>query len=81
MDREDIEKRIGHLREELEYHNYRYYVLDDPAVTDREYDDLMRELTRLETEHRNSRTPHHRRSGWGRDPSMPSPRSPHSIPC
>ncbi len=51
MNREDVERRIGHLRKELEYHNHRYYVLDDPAVTDREYDDLMRELTRLETEH------------------------------
>ena len=51
MDREGIEKRIRHLREELNHHNYRYYVLDDPAVTDREYDDLMRELVRLETEH------------------------------
>jgi DNA ligase (NAD+) len=51
MNREDVEKRIGHLRKELNYHNYRYYVLDNPAVTDREYDDLMRELTLLETEH------------------------------
>lgn len=51
MDKEEIGKRIEHLRKELEYHNYRYYVLDDPAVTDREYDTLMRELTVLETEH------------------------------
>jgi len=39
------------LREQLEYHNYRYYVLDDPQVPDVEYDRLLRELESLESEH------------------------------
>ncbi|MFQ5737370.1 MAG: NAD-dependent DNA ligase LigA [Acidobacteriota bacterium] len=43
--------RIGKLRKELEYHNYRYYVLDDPAVSDQEYDRLFRELLELEQEY------------------------------
>jgi DNA ligase (NAD+) len=43
--------RIEELRELLEYHNYRYYVLDAPEVADEEYDRLLRELVRLETEY------------------------------
>ncbi|HLW71388.1 MAG TPA: NAD-dependent DNA ligase LigA [Candidatus Binataceae bacterium] len=39
------------LREQIRQHNYRYYVLDDPAVTDAEYDLLMRRLETLEREH------------------------------
>ena len=39
------------LREELNFHNHRYYVLDDPAISDGQYDRLMAELQRLEEEH------------------------------
>ncbi len=39
------------LRREIEYHNRRYYVEDNPAIPDAEYDGLMRELIVLETEH------------------------------
>ncbi len=41
--------RIERLRREIEYHNHRYYVLDDPQIPDAEYDRLMRELQDLET--------------------------------
>ena len=44
-------KRIRELREEIERHNFRYYVLDDPAVSDAEFDVLMRELETLERKH------------------------------
>ncbi len=44
----DDEKRIKELREQIDYHNYRYNVLDDPVVTDREYDMMLRELEMLE---------------------------------
>lgn len=47
----DVERRAALLREKLEYHNHRYYVLDDPEITDAEYDGLFRELVALETEH------------------------------
>jgi DNA ligase (NAD+) len=40
--------RVEELRERLNYHAYRYYVLDDPEISDAEYDELMRELVRLE---------------------------------
>jgi len=43
--------RIQRLRTELHYHNYRYYILDDPDIADGEYDRLMRELESLERAH------------------------------
>jgi DNA ligase (NAD+) len=43
--------RIVELRELLEYHNYRYYVLDAPEIADEQYDRLLRELVQLETEY------------------------------
>ncbi|WP_455217083.1 NAD-dependent DNA ligase LigA [Kaarinaea lacus] len=42
------EKRAAELREQINYHNYRYYVLDDPEIPDAEYDRLFRELQELE---------------------------------
>jgi DNA ligase (NAD+) len=44
-------KKIGDLRKALHRHNYRYYVLDDPEISDSEYDRMMQELIRLETDH------------------------------
>ena len=40
--------RIEELRRQIDRHNYRYYILDDPKVPDAEYDRLMRELQDLE---------------------------------
>lgn len=51
MEQEKIKQRIEKLRQELDYHNYRYYVLDDPVVSDAEYDRLMAELIELEKKH------------------------------
>ncbi len=48
MSKVDLQLRINQLRELINYHNYRYYVLDDPQVSDAEYDRLMRELQNLE---------------------------------
>ena len=44
-------RRAAELRAELEHHNYRYFVLDDPQVPDAEYDRLLRELRDLESAH------------------------------
>ncbi|MGA9755742.1 MAG: NAD-dependent DNA ligase LigA [Desulfobaccales bacterium] len=44
----EVVSRVAELREQLNYHNYRYYVLDDPVISDVEFDRLMAELTRLE---------------------------------
>lgn len=47
----DEEKRVATLREEIQYHDHRYYVLDDPKITDAEYDVLFDELLRIESKH------------------------------
>jgi DNA ligase (NAD+) len=46
---EDAQARAEQLRREIEKHNYAYYVLDQPTVSDASYDALMRELTEIET--------------------------------
>ena len=46
-----IQQRVEELRQQINYHNYRYHVADDPEITDGEYDALMRELRELEAEH------------------------------
>ena len=53
----DPKKRAQELRVQLEHHNYLYYVLDKPEISDAEYDELFDELTRLEAEHPDLRTP------------------------
>ena len=50
-------RRIAELREQIAQHDYRYYVLDDPALPDAEYDRLMRELRELEAAHPELVTP------------------------
>ncbi len=50
-------ERAAELRRQLEYHNYRYYVLDDPEIGDDQYDALMDELRGLEAEHPELVTP------------------------
>lgn len=51
------ETRIHQLRAELDQHNYRYYVLDEPSIPDAEYDRLFNELKALEAEHLHLVTP------------------------
>ena len=48
--REDVHERIEELREKIRYHDHRYYALDQPEITDKEYDELFRELIALENE-------------------------------
>lgn len=50
MDREHARLAIDRLTKELEYHNHQYYVLDDPKISDYEYDHMLRELEELERE-------------------------------
>src|SRR3954447_9646266 len=53
----DVQARLDELRTELNHHLYRYHVLDDPEVSDAEYDRLYDELKRLEDEHPDLITP------------------------
>ncbi len=52
-----VSEKIDSLRKEINLHNYRYYVLDNPSIPDAEYDRLFRELQALEREHPDLRTP------------------------
>jgi DNA ligase (NAD+) len=47
----DVEKEIAELRRAIERHNYHYHVLDQPLISDAEYDALFRRLLQLENEH------------------------------
>jgi DNA ligase (NAD+) len=54
---ESLKKRVEKLREEIEYHNYRYYILDQPEIPDAQYDRLLRELEQLEEQNPDLRSP------------------------
>lgn len=51
MNKQQAEIRISQLSKELMQHNYRYYILNDPSVSDYTYDEMMRELRMLESEY------------------------------
>ena len=53
----EVIKRVTQLREALHRHSYRYYVLDDPEISDSEYDRMMQELIRLETNYSDLASP------------------------
>jgi DNA ligase (NAD+) len=53
----ELEQRAAELREQLEYHSRRYYVLDDPEIGDDQYDALLDELRAIEREHPELVTP------------------------
>jgi DNA ligase (NAD+) len=53
----EVISRIQKLREEINYHNYRYYVLDAPVISDAEFDRLLRELSELEEQYPELITP------------------------
>lgn len=46
-----MKKRLDELKEQLNFHNHRYYVLDDPLIADEQYDALLRELQHIESSH------------------------------
>ncbi|MBU6468676.1 MAG: NAD-dependent DNA ligase LigA, partial [Betaproteobacteria bacterium] len=48
---DSIEKRIQELKKSIDWHNYQYYVLDQPSIPDAEFDRLFRELSELEHAH------------------------------
>ncbi|GAB6887095.1 NAD-dependent DNA ligase LigA [Desulfothermus okinawensis JCM 13304] len=80
MDLKKIKKRIEELRQEIEYHNYRYYVLDDPEISDAEYDRLFRELKELEEKYPEFITPYSPTQRIGGSPLDEFVRREHTIP-
>ena len=65
----ETELRAAELHRELNQHNHRYYVLDDPIVSDAEYDRLMQELRSLEQEHPELVTPQSPTQRVGAEPA------------
>ncbi len=56
-DNQTVEQRLEQLRREINYHNYRYHVLDDPVISDTQFDQLLVELRQLEAGHPELITP------------------------
>jgi len=75
-----LEKRIQELRTKLHYNNYRYYALDDPEISDAQYDRLLRELEDLETRHPEFITPDSPTQRVGAKPADKFQTLVHSIP-
>src|SRR3954466_10020766 len=75
-----LQNEIEHLREEIRHHEYRYYVLDDPEISDAEFDRLMNQLKKLEAEHPELITPDSPTQRVGGKPREGFVKVPHSSP-
>ena len=80
MTKVNASKRAGELRELINGHNHRYYVLDDPEVSDAEYDRLMRELEEIESTHPELVTPDSPTQRIGAAPAEEFPTVAHAVP-
>ncbi len=75
-----VAERAARLRREIEYHNYRYYVLDAPVISDAEYDALLRELMELERRHPELVTPDSPTQRVGAPPRADMGEVRHAVP-
>src|SRR5436853_1857239 len=76
----DIEKELETLRDEIRYHEHRYYVLDQPEISDAGFDKLMDKLKKLEAEHPELVTPDSPTQRVGGKPREGFVKVPHSSP-
>ena len=76
----EARQHIEKLRKEINHHNYRYYVLDDPEITDAEFDRLMRELEQLEAKYPELITPDSPTQRVGAEPLKQFAEVRHEIP-
>ena len=76
----ELEKEISGLRQEIESHNYRYYVLDDPRISDADYDRLFRRLVELEKAHPDMATADSPTQRVGAPPLDKFNAVPHTLP-
>jgi DNA ligase (NAD+) len=76
----EVLARVAELRQEIERHNYAYYVLDQPTVPDAEYDRLFRELQAIEAEHPGLITPDSPTQRVGGKPLDAFPKLRHAVP-
>ncbi len=75
-----VQKEIDKLREDIRHHNYRYYVLNDPAVSDFEYDELIKKLSQLEKEYPEYVTSDSPTQRVGGEPTKAFPTVTHDVP-
>lgn len=80
MPKTEAQKRIAELREELNRHNYLYYVLDQPEITDAEYDRLTKELLALEEQYPELITPDSPTQRVGGEPAAGFRTARHRVP-
>jgi DNA ligase (NAD+) len=76
----DLEKKIEALRDQIRHHEYRYFVLDDPEISDAEFDQLMIGLKKLEAEHPELITPDSPTQRVGGKPREGVVKAAHSSP-
>ena len=76
----EVRSRVDTLRREIEQHNYKYYVLDQPTIPDAEYDRLYRELQALEAAHPELVTPDSPTRRVGGKPLDEFPKVRHAVP-
>lgn len=80
MDRKEANKRIQELREQINEHNHRYYVLDRPTISDQEYDRMLQKLIRLEEQFPDLVTPDSPTQRVGGEPLSHFEKVQHTIP-
>lgn len=80
MTPEQVKKRIDHLTSELEEHNYRYYVLSAPVISDYDFDMLLKELEQLEQEYPHFAHPNSPTKRIGGDITRKFPEVTHTYP-
>src|SRR5271169_5448248 len=76
----DLERKIEALREKIRHHEYLYYVLDNPEISDADFDKLMQQLKNLESEHPSLVTPDSPTQRVGGKPREGFVKVPHSSP-
>ena len=77
---DDIIKELEGLREQIQYHNHRYYALDDPEISDAAYDRLFQKLLKLEMENPDLVTPDSPSQRVGAEPRKAFTQAPHRRP-
>uniref|UniRef100_A0A7C6A958 DNA ligase n=1 Tax=candidate division WOR-3 bacterium TaxID=2052148 RepID=A0A7C6A958_UNCW3 len=80
MDKDKVKKEIEKLRKEINFHNYRYYVLNDPVISDYEYDMLLKRLIALEEKYPEFITPDSPTQRIGGEPLKEFPTVTHDPP-
>src|SRR5207248_1617401 len=78
--KQNVQGEIESLREKIRHHEYRYYVLDDPELSDAEFDRLMNELKKLEADHADLITPDSPTQRVGGKPREGFVKVQHSVP-